>query len=78
MGVLVILGIIIGLLNVTAKESSGFLLASLALVIVSILGQSVLNTIIPQIGSILNMLLIIFIPATVIVALKTIFEISKN
>jgi len=75
--VLVVIGIAIGLLNVTNKETSKFLLASLALVIVSFMGQSVL-AIITQIGAILNALLVLFVPATIIVALKSVFEISKD
>ena len=75
--VLVVLGIIVGLLNITSKESSGFLLASLALVVVSYMGQGVLG-IIPQIGSILNALLVLFVPATIIVALRNMFELAKN
>ena len=73
----VVLGIIIGLLNIVAKESSKFLLAALALVIVSFMGQSYLS-IIPAVGAILNLLLVMFVPATIIVALKTVFDVSKN
>ena len=74
--ILVVLGIIVGLLNITSKESSGFLLASLALVIVSYMGQGVLG-IITQIGSILSALLVLIIPATIIVALRNIFDMAK-
>ena len=75
--VLVVLGIVIGLLNITNKESSGFLLASLALVVVGYMGQGVLG-IIPQIGAILSALLVLFVPATIIVALRIMFDIAKN
>ena len=74
--ILVVLGIIVGLLNITGKESSKFLLASLALVIVSYMGQGVLG-IIPQIGSILSALLVLFVPATIIVALRNLFDLAK-
>ena len=75
--VLVVLGIIIGLLNVNHKESSGFLLAGLALVVVSFFGQATLS-IIPQIGSVLSALLVLFVPAVIIVALKAMFVISRD
>jgi hypothetical protein len=75
--VLIFLGIIIGLLNITHKESSGFLLASLALVIVSYLGVSVLM-IIPILRNILLSLLVLFVPTTIIVALKRVFEMAKD
>jgi hypothetical protein len=74
---LIILGIIIGLLNINSKESSRFLMAGLILVIVSYMGQGIL-AIIPQVGAILSALLVIFVPATVIVALKSVFEMAKD
>ena len=75
--ILVLLGIVIGLLNITNKESSRFLLASLALVIVSYFGRTILM-IIPTLGSVLGSLLVLFVPATIIVALKLVFEMSKD
>ncbi len=75
--ILIVLGIIVGLLNITGKESSKFLLASLALVIVSYMGQSVLG-IISQIGAILSAFLVLFIPATIIVALRNMFDLAKS
>jgi hypothetical protein len=74
---LIILGIVIGALNVTRKESSKFLLVVLSLVVVSYVGSGILS-IIPQIGNILSALLILFVPTTIIVALKSIFEIAKD
>jgi len=75
--VLIGLGIIVGLLNVNVKEISGFLLAGLALVVVSFFGQATLS-IIPQVGAILGSLLVLFVPAVIIVALKVMFQISKD
>ena len=75
--ILVILGIIIGVLNITNKESKNFLLAALALVIVSYFGKTALS-IIPTLGSILGALLILFIPTTIFVALRLVFEIAKD
>jgi predicted ferric reductase len=77
LSILVILGILVGLLNVTVRENSSFLLAAISLVIVTFIGSSVLS-IIPQIGTILNAILVLVVPATVIVALKSIFEFGKN
>ena len=77
LSILVVLGVIVGLLNVGTKDASKFLWASVALVIVSFMGQTVLS-IIPQIGTILNSLLVLVVPATVIVALKSVFEIGKD
>ena len=80
--ILVLIGILVGSLNVGDKDSNTFLLASLALVIVSGFGQSALiylSTIpvLSSLNSILNALLVLFVPATIIVALKTVFSIAK-
>jgi len=74
--VLVVIGLVVGFLSIGAKQSNQFLLAALSLVIVSSLGSAVLGGII-YLGSILNALLLIFIPATIIVALKAVFPMVK-
>ena len=81
---LIILGIVVGSLNIGDRDSNTFLLASLALVIVSSLGNDTLQfisnlspLIIPYLIEILRSLLVLFIPATILVALKTVFSIAK-
>ncbi len=79
--ILVVLGIIVGFLNVGDRDSQTFLLASLALVIVSGFGQSALIyvsniPILSSLNAILAALLVMFVPATIIVALKTVFSIA--
>ena len=79
---LVILGMIIGFLNVGDRDSMTFLIASLSLVIVSGFGQSALIYVsnIPFLSSltaILAALLVMFVPATIIVALKVVFNLAK-
>jgi len=79
---LVILGIVIGFLNVGDRDSMTFLIASLSLVIVSGFGQSALIYVsnIPFLSSltaILAALLVMFVPATIIVALKVVFNLAK-
>ena len=74
--ILVVLGIAVGVLNITSKEGSKFLLTALVLVLVAYIGQSVMS-IIPQLGKILGAMLVLFVPATIIVALKEIFDIAK-
>lgn len=82
--ILVIAGILVGLFNVKDKESSKFLLAALALVIVSYLGDNAISawTAIPAAGemlrNILTALLILFVPTSIIVALRAVFEIAKK
>jgi len=79
---LVVLGIIIGFLNTGDRDSLTFLFASLSLVIVSGFGQSALVYVsnIPILSSltlVLAALLVMFVPATIIVALKTVFNLAK-
>ncbi len=79
---LMILGLIIGFLNTGDRDSITFLIASLALVIVSGFGQSALIYVsnIPILSSlnyILSALLVMFVPATIIVALKVVFSTTQ-
>lgn len=80
--ILVILGVLVGALNVGDKNSMTFLFASVSLVIVSGMGQSALIyvstvPVLSSLSAILASLLVMLIPATIIVALKTGFSISK-
>ena len=74
---LVIIGLIVGILNIAEKEVQNFLMAGTVLVIVSSLGGSVLS-VVPQLEGVLNAFLFMFVPATIIVALKHVFSLAKN
>jgi hypothetical protein len=82
--ILFIIGIIVGILNVSGKESSTYLFAGTALVIVSYAGKGAIDYLanLSVIGTILNSvlgaLLILFVPATIIVALKSLFALTKD
>jgi len=75
--VLIVIGIIVGLLNVGDKEVMPFLLSGLTLVLVGKFGGDALADII-VIGGILNALMVIFVPATVIVAIKNVLSLAKR
>jgi len=75
--VLVVLGLIVGLLNVTEDEVGSFLMAGAVLVLVSALGQTVMQGV-PMLNRVLQALLILFVPATVIVAIKHVFSLARN
>ena len=85
LGILSILGIFVGYF-VAEKDVRTFLIASVSLVIVSytgisglILGAAVSGFDIGKIiSSILQTLLALFVPATIIVALKSVFSIASN
>jgi hypothetical protein len=79
--ILLVLGIIIGLLNIGGAELKEFMLAGTVLVIVSALGgQSLLSLTVSvvNIGAILQALVTLFVPATIVVALKAVFAIAKR
>jgi hypothetical protein len=82
--ILVILGIIVGAkVNVNGKDSQTFLITSAVLVIVSKFGmESVAGSLIgigmgDLVSSIFSALLVLFVPATIIVAVKTLFSITN-
>ena len=82
--ILVILGLIVGFrINVSVKDSQTFMIAGAILVIVSKFGMdSVRGSLIgigvgDTVSSVFGALLALFVPATIIVALKNIFGIAK-
>jgi len=85
LGILAILGIVLGYF-VGEKEVQTFLLTSVSLVIVSFAGIQglVLDAAIRGVAigkivsSILGALLVLFVPATIIVALKTVFSLARK
>jgi len=74
---LVVIGIIIGLLNVGDKEVMPFLLSGLALVLVGRFGGDAMAEI-AVVSGILGALMVIFVPATVIVAVKNVLSLAKR
>jgi hypothetical protein len=80
---LVVLGFVVGILNVADKDSMTFLIAAVSLVVVSGFGQQTLifisniNPILSYLNTILSALLVMFVPATILVALKAVFSISS-
>ena len=75
--VLVILGLIVGLLNITDEEVKPFLTAGAVLVIVSFMGTTVMAAF-PVGARILTAVNMLFVPATIIVALKSVFGLAKK
>ncbi len=77
-----LLGIVIGLLNISSKEVSAFLTSGTVLVLVSYLGTQVGDFEVVQgthmISNILSGVLTLFVPATIIVALKAVFVLAKK
>ncbi|HLD39569.1 MAG TPA: hypothetical protein VJB13_00315 [Candidatus Nanoarchaeia archaeon] len=82
--VVFLLGIVVGLLNITSQEASAFLTAGTVLVLVSYLGASVLGAAaqaglgVDKLVSILNSILTLFVPATIVVAVRAVFGLARN
>jgi len=87
---LVILGIIVGFLNISEKESGSFLVASIALLVASLGANpsgstgafSALDTAIPRLGVLINAVLgniaVFVAPAAVIMAVKVIHSMAAK
>ncbi|MEK6933046.1 MAG: hypothetical protein AABW56_04620 [Nanoarchaeota archaeon] len=75
--ILVVLGLLVGFLNVTGAESTDFLLAAVALVIVVAFGRDVLSAV-ALLGRVLEAMIAFVVPATVVVALKAIYSLARS
>jgi hypothetical protein len=79
--VLIFLGLVVGILNITTKEINSFLLATLTLVIVSALGGAILGQV-AIIGKFLEGILLSIltftVPAAIIVATRSLYSLAKN
>lgn len=78
---LILLGLIVGFLNVTDTEVKDYLITAVSLVIVTALGGTSiadLAIIGPILAQILHAIMIFTIPATIVVALKEILSLAKN
>ena len=76
-GLLAILGIVVGLVNITAKETTDFLIASIALIVAS--GAFKLIPIIGEwVANILDYIVVFVAPAAGIVALIAIWHLART
>jgi len=81
-GVLVVLGLIIGIM-LSGRESEKFMVAGTVLVIVSGFGKDAIRGTLIGVGvgdlvsAVFAALLILFVPATMIVALKRVFNLAR-
>jgi len=72
-----IVGLIVGLVNVVEKEVNSFLYSGIILIITSFFGLSIMATI-PFASEMLASLLIIFVPAVIVVAIRNVFNLAKD
>jgi len=77
-------GIIVGILNVTSDEAMGFLTTSAILVFVSFAGSQAMQAAAANSGIVLalinifNSLMVLFVPATIVVALRAVFTLARD
>src|SRR3989338_3886058 len=81
--ILVLLGLIVGFLNVTGKETRDFLTVALILVLVAYAGNATTNLsevmyIGPYFGGIFKAMMAFVVPATIVVGLKEIWALGKS
>jgi len=76
-GALVLLGLIVGILNVTSEETHSFMMSGIALIIASAFGQTAVSAI-SVLSNVLAALLLVFVPATIVVAVKNVFGLARH
>jgi len=74
---LVVLGLVVGFLNIEGREVSQFMMAGTVLVLMGYMGGQTLASI-SYLASIFNNLLTLFVPATVVVAVKSVFLLARE
>lgn len=79
---LLIVGLVVGMLNVTETETKEFLYTSVALIIIMTLPKQLFEetftAVLPWFVGILDALLIMIVPATIVVALRSLFEFARD
>jgi uncharacterized membrane protein len=75
--ILVIIGLIVGFMNVSEREVSSFLMSGAVLIIASAFGGNSLS-VIPAADRIVGALMVIFVPAVIVVAVKHVFVMAKD
>jgi hypothetical protein len=76
--IMVILGIIVGFLNITSKETTPFLVATVALIIASSASALSLAAIWTGLTAMLGNVIIFVAPAAIVVAVKSVFELAEK
>lgn len=75
---LVILGLLVGLFNLTAKETLPFLIASVALMLAGIVNLGLIPGVGLYLRSILSNIVVFVVPGAIILSLKTIWKLASD
>lgn len=75
---LVVLGLIVGLFNLTAKETQPFLLAAVALMLAGIVNLGLIPGVGVYLRSILSNIVVFVVPGAIIVGMKAIWKLASD
>ncbi len=75
--VLVVIGLIVGLVNISEKEVGAFLTAGTVMVLMGYFGGQTLSSVL-YLSSIFTNILTLFVPATIVVAVKSVLALARN
>ncbi len=75
---LVILGFVVGLFNLTAKETTPFLLAAVALMLAGIVNLGLIPGVGLYLRSILSNIVVFVVPGAIIVGIKAIWKLASD
>ncbi len=75
---LVLLGFLVGLFNLTAKETVPFLLAAIALMLAGIVNLSLIPVVGTWLRSVLSNIVVFVVPAAILLGLKTIWKLASE
>lgn len=76
--ILVILGLVVGAINVTGKETTSFLIAAIALLAAGTAGIAIVPTIGSYVDSVLKNIIAFVGPAALVVALKEVYALAAK
>jgi hypothetical protein len=74
---LIIIGLVVGFLNIADAETTPFLMSGAVLIIASAFGSDTLSSV-AYVNPIFQALMAIFVPAVVIVAIRNVFKLARN
>ncbi len=75
---LVILGLLVGLFNLTAKETTPFLIAAVALMLAGIVNLGLIPGVGLYLRSILSNIVVFVVPGAIIVGMKAIWKLASQ
>ena len=75
--VLVVLGLVVGLVNIGDKEVGAFLTAGTVMVLMGYFGGQTLSSVL-YLSSIFTNILTLFVPATIVVAVKSVLALARD